>query len=438
MDDSYRNNLLALGLLSSVLLVSQPTRRSELNAKQAKEVKENPKAKLQKEANHPQANIYRVYFFIVAAGWLQEIYLYGLYQNEYGLSKALISTLFITGFATSAVSSLFVGALADHYGRKSINVAFTAFYGVSACLAMIPQVPVLFAGRIFGGVAASIFFSVLDSWIVTDFHARKLVTKGCDLYRTFGTLAVINCFSAVACGVLGERLVSATGSRRAPFWASWLLMWQAMQAVWSGFKEVYGASSSDDMELVKSTPSLFTVFKRPYIWALTLATTVFEGSMYQFAYTAMPTLKSVHKGDRELPSGYIFACVMASALAGALVFNIAMQKRKMRFSRLLVLVLVVSNFVFYKLSRPTTERATFWLFCLFGACIGLYWPCMGTLKGRMVEEGIRSTVYSAMRAPLYVFVVAQLLRNQDAGDVSKMFSTSSMWFTAAFAAVWII
>lgn len=116
---------------------------------------------------------------------------------------------------------------------------------------MIPETPALFAGRFLSGIAQAIMFSVLDSWIVGDFFARKLITQGCDLFRTFGTLAVINSFSAVVCGVLGERLIWATGSNKAPFVLSWLVMWQAMQAVWS--KMVSSHSAVRHRLLTRST-----------------------------------------------------------------------------------------------------------------------------------------------------------------------------------------
>ncbi|KAI1848963.1 hypothetical protein JX266_005391 [Neoarthrinium moseri] len=439
MDVSYRNNLLGLAALNWVLLVSQPTRRSMLNTQEERVLKKDPTVKLPPQAvRHPQGTIYKVYFFIAISAWFNEIFLNNLYRQDYDLTSRQINYLTLTSLITSGLSSLFVGALADKYGRKSTNVLFSGCYGASVCLAMIPELPALYAGRVLGGFATAIVFSVMDSWIVFDFFARKLIHQGCDLYRTFGTLAVINAFAAVACSVIGDRLVWATGSNKAPFIVSWLVMWQAMQALWSKFKEVYGASATDDREMIKNTPSVIKVFKRPYMWALTLAITVFEGSALLFAFSAAPVLKSVHKSSRELPLTYVFACIMASALVGSLSFNIVMVRRKLRFSRLLTGILVLSNFVFFKLSRPKTERGTFWLSCLFGLLIGLYYPCISTLKARLIEEGVRATVYSLMRAPAYLFVVTQLILNSEAASTSKIFSISSMGFTAAFAAVWVI
>lgn len=38
----------------------------------------------------------------------------------------------------------------------------------------------------------------------------------------------------------------------------------------------------------------------------------------------------------------------------------------------------------------------------------MYWPSIGSLKGRVVEDGVRARVYGMLRVPLNVFVVVAL------------------------------
>jgi len=40
--------------------------------------------------------------------------------------------------------------------------------------------------------------------------------------------------------------------------------------------------------------------------------------------------------------------------------------------------------------------------------VGMYWPSVGYLKGRFVEDGVRARVYGMLRIPLNVFVVVAL------------------------------
>merc|ERR1719313_1649861 len=53
----------------------------------------------------------------------------------------------------------------------------------------------------------------------------------------------------------------------------------------------------------------------------------------------------------------------------------------------------------------------FFAFLAFEACVGIYFPMMGTLKGDIVPEEMRSTIYNIYRFPLNVLVLLPLLLN---------------------------
>ncbi|KAI5917346.1 hypothetical protein F4810DRAFT_696707, partial [Camillea tinctor] len=196
--------------------------------------------------------------------------------------------------------------------------------------------------------------------------------------------------------------------------------------------ENYGAAASPKTVDTPKPQSLWAVFKQPSILALGFVSTMFEGSMYLFVFFWTPALKSVQKSTRELPYGFIFSSFMAASMAAALTFNIVMQKRIVRYSRLLVGIMLVANYCFVKLAGPKTEDATFWLFCLFEACVGMYWPCAGYLKGRLVQDDARGKVYGIMRTPLNIFVVVALLFTRDVNNFNKVFSACSIMLTASF------
>merc|ERR1711920_704901 len=56
-------------------------------------------------------------------------------------------------------------------------------------------------------------------------------------------------------------------------------------------------------------------------------------------------------------------------------------------------------------------RIRFVAFLVFEACVGLYFPMIGTLKGDIVPEDMRSTIYNIYRLPLNVIVLLPLLLN---------------------------
>ena len=66
------------------------------------------------------------------------------------------------------------------------------------------------------------------------------------------------------------------------------------------------------------------------------------------------------------------------------------------------------------------ERSTFWGFCVFELCVGLYWPCVGFLKGSLVEDGVRARVYAVMRIPLNGILVLGLVMTREGTGYREM------------------
>jgi hypothetical protein len=158
--------------------------------------------------------------------------------------------------------------------------------------------------------------------------------------------------------------------------------------------------------------------------------------MYLFVFFWTPALKSVQTSRGQLPYGIIFASFMASTLASSLAFNMVMEKRLLRYTTLLVGILATSTISFYLMVSPSSEQAAFWVFCLFEAMVGIYWPCMGFLKGQLVQDSIRAQVYGFLRIPLNVFVVVSLLFTGDGNAYGPVFSTCAKLLLASSGALW--
>lgn len=158
--------------------------------------------------------------------------------------------------------------------------------------------------------------------------------------------------------------------------------------------------------------------------------------MYLFVFFWAPALRAAQKTAAELPYGIIFASFMAAMMASSLVFGTLTEKGLLRYKTLLLGILGTATACFFLFPAAGSEQVTFWLFCLFEAAVGMYWPCMGYLKGRLIEDGIRAQVYSILRVPLNVFVVFSLLVTGD-GDAFKMvFSTCAALLLASTGALW--
>ncbi|CAK7231807.1 hypothetical protein SCUCBS95973_008045 [Sporothrix curviconia] len=435
-----------------------------------------------------------VYALVMAADWLQGPFLYALYTDEHGVAPARVPLLFATGFVAGGVSASFVGSAADRHGRKRACLVFCATYAASCILTVaFASLPVLLAGRILGGISTSLLFSVFESWMVTDFWenekygASMVLDAGDDdgdddgddakasaaerkkekdeaerqasarLSHTFGQMGTLNSLAAITSGVFSDWVVGATGTAKAPFVASAVLLAVAAWRIAVVWEENYG-DNDENQKGGGGGGSVLAVLTDPPVLVLGLASTLFEGSMYLFVFFWTPALKETAAAAAEvshssassslpsLPYGIIFASFMAAAMAATLAFNVVtIQLRLLRCISLLLGLLVSAEIVFYLLSSSSpssssstsaglAEQTVFWLFCLFEACVGTYWPCMGFLKGRLVPDGARAQVYALLRVPLNLFVVAALLLTRD-GSYATVFGACSTLLMAAIAGV---
>merc|ERR1719453_801837 len=74
-------------------------------------------------------------------------------------------------------------------------------------------------------------------------------------------------------------------------------------------------------------------------------------------------------------------------------------------------------------------------FLAFEACVGLYFPMMGTLKGDIVPEDMRSTIYNIYRLPLNIVVLMPLLMNF---SISTTFAVTSSILGVASTAAFLL
>lgn len=96
-------------------------------------------------------------------------------------------------------------------------------------------------------------------------------------------------------------------------------------------------------------------------------------------------------------------------MLGSLGFNLIVSKYQLiSHSRLLTIIFATASSSLLITVIVQNEAMNFWSFCVFEACVGMYWPSVGYLKGRFVEDGVRARVYGMLRIPLNVFVVIAL------------------------------
>jgi len=353
----------------------------------------------------------------------------------------------VTGFISAAIFAPLVGVWADTYGRKRICLLFCILYAATCGLLLFPFFPLLILGRICGGISTSILFSGFETWLISSSSSAALNSE--DLSAILGRATLVNGFVATTAGVFSNQLVGWTnGGFRSPFVASGCLLLLAWVVISGSWSENYGGGagagtaqvSVDVFQIRRLGAAWRIVAADPILLVLGLTQTIFEGSMYLFVFIWVPTLQESSLNPSSLPLGYIFSAFMVSMMLGSLLYtyitahwyspstSTGSQKQAsvgssssqgdaslLLHAQLSSLVCAAAAVTFAACVRvgkgksEEGEHLKFWAFCLFEACVGMYYPVQGMLRGSFISNEHRATLSALFRVPLNVFVVVSLM-----------------------------
>jgi len=361
-----------------------------------------------------------VYLLAMAGDWLQGPYVYALYEY-YQMTKHDIEVLFVAGFGSSMIFGTFIGSIADKYGRKANCILYGVLYGLACVTKHFNNFGILMIGRLLGGIATSILYSAFESWVIYEHHKRGF---GEDLLGTLFAHAVLgNSIVAIMSGVGAQKAVDMFGYV-APFDLS--LTFLAVMCVVIAFKwvENYGDSTATTFH---SFGAALTAIKTDYkILCLGLIQSLFEGSMYTFVLEWTPALTPADMSPAALaagkqtaqpgveratiPHGYIFAAFMVAIMIGSSLFTLLCKKFSVEsFMRPVLFISAIS--LMMPIVYPGNQLVIFSGFVIFEICVGIFWPALGTMRGKYVPEAARATVMNFFRVPLNLIVVIILLWN---------------------------
>lgn len=347
------------------------------------------------------------------ADWLQGPFVYALYQG-YGIDRQHNGYLFVGGFGASAIFGTFVGSAADQFGRKNFALLYCVVYFVHCLTKHMNVFAVLMVGRIMGGISTSLLFSVFDSWLVAESQQRGF--DGDQLGNTFSLAYFGSSIAAILAGQLGELAANARpltelggglhyGGYITPFDLSNCILVLCMLIILNTWSENYGQNTGG--KGTKFSDALKVVIEKKQVLFCGLIASSFESSMFIFVFNWTPCL--MEEGAPTPPFGHIFSCFMIMCMLGSRIF--AFLSRYMSVERIGLLTMAVSAASHLVVVMTADVVIRFFAFLAFEACVGLYFPMIGTLKGDIVPEDMRSTIYNIYRFPLNLVVLLPLLMN---------------------------
>lgn len=328
------------------------------------------------------------------------------------------------------MSASFAGAFADRYGRRLACLVYCFSYSL-ACLSMLSDDrAILFLGRICGGIATTLLYSVFEAWLVTEYHQRGLSAGHLKLSSIFGKMTTLSSIVAILSGIVGDALVASfNGARVSPFMAGAACAMTAAVLILNLWTENYGVLVDANLdELRQATPTanirsgVCKTLADGRILVLALVSTFFEGTMYLFVFFWSAALQSAHArtgSSAALPFGLIFSSFMCAMMAGSALFSLAVPTHTpYSASRMLLVAVLVTSCCLLGAVVFEDEKVLFWHLCMIELCIGAYLPSMSYLKSDVVEDRVRGRVYSLLRLPLNLFVVVAHTLDQE-GDAHR-------------------
>ncbi|CAA7261188.1 unnamed protein product [Cyclocybe aegerita] len=461
----YYEQMLALLLFICCLalftdrLVAQRKNRHVMNASTSDMVSESRKSGVSSISAVLMKKYLVVYAIVMGADWLQGPYLFSLYREQYRFEERVVALLFVTGFVSAGVFAPLVGVLADQHGRRQLCLVFCITYTTTCALMTIHSLPVLLFGRLLGGASTSILFSAFESWLISASNSASLPVS--DLSTIMGRATLVNGFVAATAGVVSNQLVEVTGGNFvSPFMASGMLLmvgWAVIRATWTeNYGAVRASTTERDVFQVKRLGQAWKIVRKGFgldvrLVVLGWTQTCFEGSMYLFVFLWVPLLQESSEIPGNLPLGLIFSSFMVSMMLGSLFYTFIISGTSNRteggssrqsqvkdrnsptpppsetsnikpsaspqkhlsslrlHAKLSSIICLTSALGLSSSILSPSSHFRFFSFCLFEACVGMYYPVQGTLRGMLIANEHRATLSSLFRVPLNVFVVVSLL-----------------------------
>lgn len=332
-----------------------------------------------------------------------------------------------------------MGRFVDNVGRRAGSLLYTLLYSLGALSTRSSSLPTLLAGRLAGGLGTSLLFSAPEAWLVAE-HTKINGTSAA-LSQTFGWAYAGDSIAAISAGQLASMAATRAGPS-APFTVSVGILASAAVLMMLTWRENTGNAHPLDSKKPSIAEALTILLQDKRMLLLGAVQALFEGAMYIFVLQWPPAMKAVIRGawlagDADaiaVPYGTIFSCFMAACLLGSSAFSTMSKRNMISVEAMAALMLIVSaasmtmSTVVGLQSLPVLITS----FLLFEACVGMYFPCMGTLRSAYLPDSHRSVIMTLFGIPLNLIVIAVFLNIHKLGTSGALACASGALTIAAF------
>jgi len=292
---------------------------------------------------------------------------------------------------------------------------------------------ILLFGRVLGGISTSILFTTFEAWYINE-HLNFYKLPPDWLNVTFTKATFYAGLSAILAGIVSQIFVDyfAFGSV-APFILAipfLLLSFVVIQSTWKEHSAPVTTKPTKEVSYWQNyiAPLRLFLSDDKTLLYLGLIQSIFESVMYTFIFSWTPIL-----GNLKPPLGIVFSVFMISLMIGSKLYAMLISKRYQAQNVLIAtsgiatltiitvalsLMTIVAHSGDHDFAINTANSMT--LICLiafivYEFSIGMYFPAMSYLRGRIVNEECRATIGNWLRVPMNIITCLTLTMrdNQD-------------------------
>jgi len=215
-----------------------------------------------------------------------------------------------------------------------------------------------------------------------------------------------------------------------------------MTVILSTWTENFGDATGSKNLLSQFKGAAVAIASDEKIALLGAIQSLFEGSMYTFVFLWTPALSP---NEEDIPHGFIFATFMLSSMLGSSIASRLMARASLKVESYMQIIFLISSatlllpVVTGYLNISQGEKGgsmsyggciQLFGFCVFEACVGIFWPSIMKMRSQYIPEEARSTIMNFFRIPLNVFVCI-VLYNVSAFPITVMFGMCSIFLFMA-------
>lgn len=284
------------------------------------------------------------------------------------------------------------------------------------CLSILSNTRwVLFAGRAIIGCALGLLFTAPEAWLNGE-ASRTGLTKY--LGETFGLAYTGDALVAIVAGKLASWAASVSSISSGPFVLSSAFVLAGGVFAGLTWKENKAVDNAEKLQGTKKSSSLkealIIVRQDKRLMLVGAVQSLFEAAMYvfilQWPSAVSEAIGSAFGAGATTPFGTIFSCFMTCSLIGSLLFGKSLQNNR-RMTETTVTgmlgVSAVSMAAAAACSAAETKSISALLaaFFVYEACVGMYFPAIGTIRSKLIPDDRKSVILSLFGVPLNTLVV---------------------------------